>query len=144
MDTRDIGRFLEAQESIYAEVKAELGRGSKTSHWMWFVFPQLRGLGRSAMSWRYGLASEAEARAYWEHPVLGARLKECTQLMLSVEGKTARQILGSPDDLKFRSSMTLFERAAPEEPMFGQALERYFDGRRDAMTLTRLRSPHPT
>ncbi len=116
-----------------------MARGAKTSHWTWFVFPQLRGLGRSATAQLYGIASEAEARAYWQHPVLGPRLKECAELLLAIQGKTALQILGSPDDIKLRSSMTLFERAAPEEPVFGRTLERFFDGERDARTLDLLR-----
>jgi uncharacterized protein (DUF1810 family) len=121
-------------------VKAELARGAKTSHWMWFVFPQLRGLGRSATAEHYGIASEAEALAYWQHPVLGPRLKECADLMLAATGKTAREILGSPDDIKLRSSMTLFAHVAPEEPVFTEILRRFFDGERDARTLDLLRS----
>lgn len=125
---------------MYERVKAELARGAKTSHWMWFVFPQLRGLGHSAMSERYGIISAAEARAYWEHPALGPRLKECVELVLAVPGRTASQILGAPDDLKFRSSLTLFERVAPQEPVFAQAIERFFGGERDPRTLAMLGS----
>ena len=120
-------------------MKAELASGAKRSHWMWFVFPQLRDLGRSPMAERYGIASLAEARAYWEHPVLGPRLRECVDLLLRIEGRTAHQIFGSPDDLKLRSSLTLFERAVPEEPVFGRALERYFAGERDPLTLAMTR-----
>lgn len=139
MDTFDLQRFVDAQDPIYAQVKSELARGAKATHWMWFVFPQMRGLGRSATAERYGISSSAEARAYWDHPVLGPRLKECVEVILAVEGKTARGILGSPDDTKLRSSMTLFERVAPEEPVFRQALEKYFDGARDEATLALLR-----
>ncbi len=138
MDEHDLQRFVAAQDPTYARVTDELRRGVKKSHWMWFVFPQLRGLGRSATAQRYGIASEDEARAYWRHPLLGPRLKECTELLLAIRGKTALEILGSPDDLKLRSSMTLFGRVAPEEPVFAQILERYFDGERDGRTLALL------
>lgn len=138
MDEYDLQRFVAAQDPIHAQVMDELRRGVKKSHWMWFVFPQLRGLGRSATAQRYGIASESEAGAYWRHPVLGPRLKECAELLLAVRGKTALEILGSPDDLKLRSSMTLFGRVAPEEPVFTQILERYFDGERDGRTLALL------
>ena len=139
MDLHDLQRFVSAQDPVFAQVNAELTRGAKRSHWMWFVFPQLRGLGRSPMAERYGIASLAEARAYWEHPVLGPRLRECVDLLLRIEGRTAHQIFGSPDDLKLRSSLTLFERAVPEEPVFGRALERYFAGERDPLTLAMTR-----
>lgn len=116
----------------------ELGRGRKQSHWMWFVFPQIAGLGRSVMADYYALASLNEARAYLAHPVLGPRLKQCTQLVLEVQGRSANKIFGSPDDLKFRSSMTLFAAAAPDEPLFRAALDRYFDGAGDPLTLEKL------
>ena len=135
----NLDRFVAAQDPVYADVLNELRAGRKTSHWMWFVFPQLRDLGRSPMAERYGIASLAEARAYWEHPVLGPRLRECVDLLLRIEGRTAHQIFGSPDDLKLRSSLTLFERAVPEEPVFGRALERYFAGERDPLTLAMTR-----
>ncbi len=131
-------RFVDAQDPVYAQVCAELRAGVKTSHWMWFVFPQHVGLGRSATAKHFGIASHAEGLAYWRHPVLGARLKACTGLVLSVQGRSAHQIFGSPDDLKFCSSMTLFEQVAPDEPLFGQALVKYFGGRRDALTLSLL------
>jgi len=134
-DPHDLQRFVDAQDPVYSSVRAELARGSKTSHWMWFVFPQLKGLGRSETARHFGIASAEEALAYWLHPVLGPRLKECTELMLAVEGKTALQILGSPDELKYCSSMTLFERVAPEETAFGRAIEKYFGGRRDERTV---------
>jgi uncharacterized protein (DUF1810 family) len=137
-DPHDLQRFIEAQRPVYAQVLAELAAGAKTSHWMWFVFPQLKGLGRSGTARHFGIASRAEAEAYWRHPVLGARLKECSALMLAATGKTAHQILGSPDDLKFRSSMTLFAQVAPEHPVFGQALDRYFGGAADPATIELL------
>jgi uncharacterized protein (DUF1810 family) len=137
-DPHGLQRFLDAQQPVHASVVAELSRGAKSSHWMWFVFPQLKGLGRTRTAQHYGIASLDEAKAYWRHPVLGTRLKECTALMLAVHGKTALQVLGAPDDLKFRSSMTLFEQAAPDEPVFAQALERYFGGERDPRTLELL------
>ncbi len=137
-DPHDLQRFVTAQDPVYPRVCAELAAGAKTSHWMWFVFPQLKGLGRSAMAQRYGLASRSEAQAYWRHPVLGHRLKECTELVLSVEGKSALRILGAPDDLKFHSSMTLFARVVPEEPVFQSALQKYFGGEDDARTLQLL------
>jgi len=137
-DPHDLQRFVEAQDRVWPEVVAELGRGRKTSHWIWFVFPQLKGLGRSPTARHYGIASADEARAYWRHPVLGPRLKTCTGLVLAVRGRSALEIFGTPDDLKFCSSMTLFERVAPDEPAFAQALDRYFGGRRDPRTLELL------
>ena len=137
-DPYDLERFIAAQQPLYARVCAELAAGAKTSHWMWFVFPQLGALGRSATARHYGISGLAEAQAYWRHPLLGPRLAECTDLMLRIHGKTAREVLGPPDDLKFRSSMTLFERAAPDAPVFGRALEQYFDGVRDPLTLQAL------
>ncbi|MFZ3141768.1 DUF1810 domain-containing protein [Polaromonas sp.] len=112
---------------------------TKTSHWMWFVFPQLKGLGRSAMAKHFGLESRDEALAYWQHPVLGRRLKQCTTLVLAAGiHKTAHDVLGSPDDLKFRSCMTLFCQVAPDEPVFSRALERFFGGQPDEGTLKLL------
>jgi len=127
-------RFIDAQEHCYPQVLAELRAGKKTSHWMWFIFPQLRGLGRSAMAKHFGLAGRAEAKAFLAHPVLGARLRKCTRLVLDVRNKTVHEIFGSPDDLKFRSSMTLFAAVAPEEPLFRQALDRCFGSRPDSLT----------
>lgn len=127
----DLQRFVEAQYSVYDDVRAELAAGAKTSHWMWFVFPQLQGLGRSSMAIKYAIVSREESQAYWQHPILGARLRECVELVLAVKGKTAFQILGTPDDLKFRSSMTLFSHAVPDEPSFKRALTKYFDARDD-------------
>jgi uncharacterized protein (DUF1810 family) len=133
-----LDRFVEAQDPIYAEVCAELAAGNKRSHWMWFVFPQLRGLGSSAMAIHYGLASQAETIAYWQHPVLRQRLTECTQLVLAVQNKTLLDIFGKPDDMKFRSCMTLFDCSVAGEPLFTQALSRYCDGKRDERTLALL------
>ena len=137
-DRYDLQRFVAAQESVYPQIQAELAAGAKRSHWMWFVFPQLKGLGRSSMAQHYGIASKAEAQAYWQHPLLGPRLKHCSALVLGVEGKTALQILGSPDDMKFRSCMTLFAQAAPAEPVFDAALKKYFGGVPDPNTLALL------
>lgn len=137
-DPHDLQRFVEAQNPVYPQVCAELAAGAKTSHWMWFVFPQLKGLGLSAMARHYGIASRAEALAYWQHPVLGARLKQCSELVVAVEGRTALQIFHSPDDLKFRSCMTLFAQVAPQEPVFSRALAKYFGGVGDVRTLELL------
>ncbi|WP_314950444.1 DUF1810 domain-containing protein [Bradyrhizobium cosmicum] len=133
-DPFDLDRFVPAQNQVFRDVQGELTRGRKQSHWMWFVFPQIAGLGLSAMSQRYAIGSRAEARAYLAHPVLGPRLIECTRLVLAVEGRTINAILGAPDDAKFRSSMTLFG-AVSDEPVFGEALARYFAGERDGATL---------
>ncbi len=135
----DLERFVSAQQSVYARVTAELRAGRKHTHWMWFVFPQIAGLGHSAMARRYAIGSLDEARAYLAHPVLGPRLRECTQLVLGVQGRAAHAIFGSPDDLKFRSSMTLFAQAAPDDPLFRTALDTYFGGAPDTATLEKLR-----
>jgi uncharacterized protein (DUF1810 family) len=137
----DLQRFVEAQNRVYDDVRAELTAGRKSSHWMWFVFPQLQGLGRSSMAVKFGIASKEEALAYWRHPILGARLKECLELVLAVKGKTAFQIFGTPDDMKLRSSMTLFSHAVPDEPLFKRALVKYFDGRDDPRTVELLARP---
>lgn len=136
-DPFDLDRFVRAQAPVYDDVVAELAAGRKTSHWMWFVFPQLKGLGSSAMANRYGIGSLEEARAYWAHPLLGPRLARCTALVLGVEGRSAREIFGSPDDLKFRSCMTLFAQATGE-PIFSRALDKFFGGVPDEATLRRL------
>ncbi|MCK1743273.1 DUF1810 domain-containing protein [Bradyrhizobium sp. 139] len=133
-DPFDLERFVRAQDPVYRDVQGELTRGRKQSHWMWFVFPQVSGLGFSAMSQRYAIGSRAEAGAYLAHPVLGPRLTECTTLMLAVKGRTINAILGAPDDAKFRSSMTLFGAVAGE-PVFEQALARFFAGEPDQATL---------
>ena len=137
----DPSRFLDAQETVYANVLAELSAGQKRSHWMWFIFPQLAALGRSATARFYGLAGKTEARAYGEHPVLGKRLRACSALVLGIQGRTATQILGSPDDLKLCSCMTLFEAALPEEPVFGAVLGHLYGDARDRLTLEFLQEP---
>ena len=130
----DLERFVAAQEGVYAGALGELRQGRKTGHWIWFVFPQLVGLGHSDMSRRYGIESLAEARAYLEHPVLAARLRECTSVVLATTGATADQIFGSLDAMKVRSSMTLFHRAAPDEPLFKEMLDRLYGGTADEST----------
>jgi uncharacterized protein (DUF1810 family) len=137
-DPHQLGRFLDAQAPIYEQVLAELREGRKRSHWIWFVFPQLAGLGSSAMAQLYAIATLEEAKAYLAHPVLGARLRECARLVLAVQERSIHDIFGSPDDLKFHSSMTLFHRADDSEPVFGQCLRKYFAGREDPQTLALL------
>jgi uncharacterized protein (DUF1810 family) len=132
-DRYELSRFVAAQESVYDRALAEVRAGRKKSHWMWFVFPQLAGLGHSSVAQRYAISSVAEARAYLAHPVLGPRLREIASVVASLP-PGAHQIFGSPDDLKLRSSMTLFLRAAPDEPVFQAVLDRHFDGRPDPMT----------
>ena len=134
----DLERFVAAQDPVYAQVLAELRAGRKRTHWMWFVFPQVSGLGSSQMAQRYAIGSLDEARAYLAHPVLGSRLVDCVRLVLEVEGRDAHAIFGAPDDLKFRSSLTLFARAAPDEALFRAALGKYYGGAEDAATLTKL------
>jgi uncharacterized protein (DUF1810 family) len=134
-DPEGLQRFLDAQAGTIDRVRAELGRGRKTSHWMWFVFPQIAGLGASATARRYAIASLEEAKAYAAHPVLGARLVECTRRVLAIDAARIDAVLAWPDDLKFASCMTLFAHAAPQERVFRDALARYFDGREDAKTL---------
>lgn len=134
-DPFELERFVAAQAPVIDDVRRELRAGRKRSHWMWFVFPQLRGLGTSAMAQHYGIASLAEARAYLAHPVLGERLRECCQLMLAVPDRSAHEILGSPDDLKFRSCVTLFGLAAPGEALFRRCLDRFHGGEPDPRTL---------
>jgi uncharacterized protein (DUF1810 family) len=137
-DPYQLQRFIDAQEPVQFRVRAELRAGRKQSHWMWFVFPQVRGLGRSEMAQRYGIGSLDEARAYLAHPVLGARLRECCELVYAVQGRTANEIFGSPDDMKFKSSLTLFGRAAPQEKVFADCLRKYFAGVEDPATLALL------
>ncbi len=137
-DGFDLDRFVKAQEPVLAQVREELGQGRKRSHWMWFIFPQLSGLGRSATARYYAIASAQEARAYLAHPLLGPRLLACSELVNRVEGRSVEQIFGSPDDLKFRSSMTLFAAVRPEATVFRDALVRYFDGVPDAATIEGL------
>ena len=137
-DPYDLSRFVRAQDESYAQALAELARGRKQSHWMWYVFPQLDGLGSSPPSKFYAIKSEDEARAYLEHPVLGPRLAECAQAILSIEGSSARAILGSPDDLKLKSCATLFAHVSPPGSVFEQLLDKFYAGERDAATLRLL------
>jgi len=141
-DTFKLNRFVEAQKRVMEDVRRELTQGLKQSHWMWFVFPQLKGLGSSPLAQRFGLSSLDEARAYLAHPLLGRTLRECTSLMLDIQDKTAREILGTPDDMKFRSSMTLFD-AAGDDDIFAKALDKYSGGRPDRRTLDLLDDDHP-
>jgi uncharacterized protein (DUF1810 family) len=131
-------RFTEAQEHTYDRALSELRRGQKRSHWMWFVFPQLAGLGRSPTAQLYGLAGVEEASAYLEHPVLGTRLRECAHALLDLPGSDPVPVLGLVDALKLRSCMTLFAQVAPEEPVFAQVLEKYYGGKADELTLELL------
>jgi uncharacterized protein (DUF1810 family) len=135
----NLERFVDAQADDYARVLAELEAGEKRSHWIWFIFPQMKGLGHSAQADYYGIGSLEEAAAYWGHPVLGPRLEECTRLVNAIEKRSIQQILGYPDDLKFRSSMTLFSRAAADTAVFSDALRKYFGGEPDGRTLELLR-----
>lgn len=137
-DPYDLKRFLRAQAPVYRTVVEELREGRKRTHWMWFVFPQLRGLGASPTAQRYAISSLGEARAYLRHNVLGPRLRECTRLVNEVQGRSAAEILGSPDDLKLCSSMTLFAAATDDNAEFVALLDKYFDGRRDRLTLDGL------
>jgi uncharacterized protein (DUF1810 family) len=137
-DPFDLGRFVTAQEGVYEAAVGELRAGRKTSHWMWFVFPPIAGLGRSATAQRYAVASRAEAEAYLAHPVLGPRLLECARTLTQLDGRSAQEIFGATDAQKLQSSMTLFARTAPGEPLFRDVLTRYFGGSEDPGTLQRL------
>jgi uncharacterized protein (DUF1810 family) len=137
-DTFDLLRFIEAQQPVYDRALHELRAGRKATHWMWFVFPQLRGLGRSEMAERFGLSGAAEAQGYLQHPVLGPRLLESVTTLLQHRDKSALDILGHPDDLKLRSCLTLFAAIAPDEAVFQEALERFFGGEMDARTVLLL------
>jgi uncharacterized protein (DUF1810 family) len=139
-DVYNLQRFVDAQEGVFESACAELRRGRKTGHWMWFIFPQLRGLGFSSMAEYYGITSLAEAKSYLEHPLLGERLIECSRAVTVIEGRTIRDIFGSPDDMKFKSSMTLFARAAPENSILIAAIDKFCGGKFDSLTLDRLRS----
>jgi len=131
----NLQRFLTAQAPVYNTVLAELRAGRKSSHWIWFIFPQIAGLGHSAMAQQFAINSLDEAKAYLQHPVLGQRLRECTQLVLNVEGRSADEIFGYPDNLKFRSCMTLFMTATTDNTLFKAVLDKYFDGQPDQLTL---------
>jgi uncharacterized protein (DUF1810 family) len=134
-DNHDLSRFYDAQQSIYEIALSEIGQGQKRSHWMWFVFPQYAGLGISSTSQRYAIKSVAEAEAYLKDPVLGRRLVECAEALLRIEGRSAQQIFGSPDDMKLKSSATLFAHVAPAGSVFERVLDKYFRGERDDKTL---------
>ena len=137
-DSFNLERFVTAQAAVYPQVLAELSAGRKCSHWIWFIFPQMKGLGRSSQSEVYGIGSLAEAASYAHHSLLGPRLVECTRLVNQVKGRTIREILGPPDDMKFRSSITLFVRAAENNSVFHDALKKYFNGEADPLTLKLL------
>ena len=137
-DPYDLQRFVDAQNPVYDRVRAELQEGRKRSHWMWFIFPQIAGLGSSPLARRFAISSLSEAAAFLEHPILGPRLAECTRLFNLIEGRSIEQIFGRPDDLKFRSSMTLFARASADNQVFVDALQKHFGGESDPATLERL------
>ncbi len=137
-DSYSLRRFLDAQAPVYAQVCSELRAGRKRSHWMWFIFPQIQGLGYSPLARKFAIASLEEAKAYLDHPILGARLRECCRLVNLVEGRSIEEIFGYPDDLKFRSSMTLFAHATSDNQIFKDALKKYFNGEDDPLTLERL------
>ena len=137
-DPYDLQRFVEAQHGSFEQACTELRQGHKQSHWMWFIFPQLKGLGSSPLAVKYAISSKQEAQAYLNHSILGPRLTHCTELVVTVEGRSIEQIFGSPDDLKFRSSMTLFANVVSENNVFKQALEKYFAGEPDRLTIDRL------
>lgn len=134
----DLTRFVQAQDPVYAHVLAELRAGHKRSHWMWYVFPQIAGLGTSATAQRYAIASDDEAAAYLAHPVLGARLRECAGIVAALDGDSADAVFGHVDGMKFHSSMTLFADVAPDEAVFQACIDKYFEGEPDAATLARL------
>jgi len=131
----NLQRFVDAQQPVYETACEELRAGRKRSHWMWFIFPQLEGLGHSDMARRYAISSLEEARAYLAHPVLGHRLRECSRLVAGINGRTAEEIFGHPDDMKFRSSMTLFAQASDDNAIFNECLQKYFAGAPDPATL---------
>jgi uncharacterized protein (DUF1810 family) len=137
-DPHNLQRFVEAQDPIYGDVLAELRAGRKQSHWMWFIFPQIQGLGRSPTAIKFAISSRTEGEAYARHPILGPRLDQCTTLVNAVEDRSAGKIFGYPDDLKFRSSMTLFSQVASHNPLFEQALQKFFAGKPDPQTLALL------
>jgi hypothetical protein len=137
----DLQIFVKAQEDIYDQALAELKNGKKVSHWMWFVFPQIAGLGTSEMARKYAIPNLADAKEYLSHDLLGSRLRECTEVVLAVEGRTAYEILGSPDDMKLKSCMTLFELADGPDSIFSDILDKYFEGQRDERSLTILNAP---
>ena len=137
-DLYDLERFVEAQQGSYEQALGELRAGRKRSHWIWYVFPQIAGLGSSSTARRYAIVSLDEAQAYLRHPLLGDRLRACTDAVNGLTGRTANAVFGTPDDMKFRSSMTLFGRADPSEPRFQEALAKYYDGQEDTRTVEKL------
>jgi uncharacterized protein (DUF1810 family) len=137
-DPYNLQRFVDAQDPIYDQVRSELKEGHKRNHWMWFVFPQIDGLGHTSLARKFAISSLDEAKAYLEHPIVGPRLIECTKLVIGIERRAIEQIFGYPDDLKFRSSMTLFSRAAGDNSVFEEALKKYFRGEHDRLTIDRL------
>lgn len=137
-DPYDLQRFVDAQGPVFEQVRSELMEGRKRGHWMWFIFPQIKGLGHSLTTNKFAISSREEAEAYLRHPILGPRLRECTRLVILVEGRSINQIFGYPDDLKFRSSMTLFAHATSENQAFNDALQKYFGSEVDRLTLERL------
>lgn len=139
-DPHNLQRFVDAQDRVFNQVCSELRHGSKRSHWMWFIFPQIKGLGHSAVSVKYSMTSLEEARAFLNHPILGPRLRECTRLVNQIEGRSIEDIFGYPDDLKFHSSITLFAQASPEDQVFQKALQKFFTGEFDQLTLDQLRT----
>jgi len=142
-DQFELSRFVEAQSSTYPSALAELRAGQKRTHWMWFIFPQVTGLGSSPMAKRYAIRSRAEAETYLDHPILGPRLLECVEALLQVDGRSAEEIMGDPDFRKLQSSMTLFATVAPGEFRFSKLLEKYYSGRRDEQTLEFLAQAEP-
>ena len=140
-DPYDLRRFCDAQRGVYEQVQRELLAGCKQSHWMWFIFPQIKGLGHSAMAQKYAISSVAEAKAYVDHPLLGSRLRACTQLVTNLNGLSIEEIFGYPDCRKFQSSMTLFANVADDNQVFMEALQKYFRAEHDGKTIERLRSP---
>jgi uncharacterized protein (DUF1810 family) len=142
-DTYNLQRFVDAQAPVFDRVLAELRQGQKQSHWMWFIFPQISGLGRSETARHFALSGLAEARAYLQHPLLGPRLEQCAQIISPQTQRSARQLFGTPDDLKLHSSMTLFAMAAPDKPVFDAVLDTFFSGKRDSATLKQLNLQQP-
>jgi uncharacterized protein (DUF1810 family) len=140
MDPYNLQRFIGAQHDLYAQARAELAAGRKTSHWMWFIFPQIRGLGHSATAQKYAITSLIEAKAYLDHPVLGTRLRDCTRLVTSLNGLSVEDIFGYPDHLKFHSSMTLFAHAAHDDQIFMNALNKYWQTQFDHQTIKQLKT----
>ena len=137
-DPFNLRRFVDAQERVFDQVCSELRNGRKRSHWMWYIFPQIKGLGYSAISVKYSISSLEEAKAYLDHPILGPRLRECARLVNQIDGRAIEDIFGYPDDMKFHSSITLFAQAPPEDQVFKDALQKYFKGESDQLTIDRL------